>query len=93
MSTHMSTPYLDILIRLNLENAGIVNLHLLAIPVFDRHTGQLTFEALDVLWRDVLIGVSTDGEKKMTGRVSGETTRFQQVGDRDSFEFGVERIN
>jgi len=82
----MSTSYLDIRIRLHLENAGIVNLHLLAIPAFDRHTGQVTFEvaskALDVLcesWRDMLIGISTDGEKKTTGRVSGVAARFQQV--------------
>ena len=44
MSTHIGTSYLDIRIRLHLENAGIINLHLLAIPVYDRHTGQVIFE-------------------------------------------------
>ena len=86
MSTHISTSYLDIRIRLYLDHTGIINLHGLAIPVFDRHTGLVIFEtaskALDALcesWRDVIIGVSTDGEKKMTGRVSGVATRFQEV--------------
>ena len=86
MSTHMSTLYLDICIHLHLDHASIVNLHMLAIPVFNQHTGLVIFEvaskALDVLcksWRDVVIGVLTDGEKKMTGRVSVVATRFQQV--------------
>ena len=71
---------------MHLDNAGIINLHLLAIPVYDRHTGLVIFEvaskALDVLcpsWRDIIIGVSTDGERKMTGRVSGAATRFQNI--------------
>ena len=86
MSTHMSTSYLDIRICLHLDHTSIVNLHVLAIPVFNRHTGLVIFEvaskALDVLcksWRDVVIGVSMDGEKKMTGHVSGVVTSFQQV--------------
>ncbi len=68
MPTHMSRSYLDIQTRLHLENTGIVNLHLLEIP-----TGQVIFEvastALDILcdsWRDMLIGISTDGEKKIS---------------------------
>ena len=63
-STHRSTSYLDICIRLHLNHASIVNLHVLVIPVFDWHTGLVIFEiaskALDVLcklWRDVVIGV------------------------------------
>jgi hypothetical protein len=86
MSTHMSTSYLDIRIRLHLNGPGIINMHLLAIPIFERHTGLVMFQtasrALDVLcptWRDIIIGISTDGERKMTGHVSGVATRFQQV--------------
>ena len=33
MSTHISTLYLDIRIRLHLNRNGIVNVHLLAVPV------------------------------------------------------------
>lgn len=39
MPIHMGTSYLDIRIRLDLNHVGIVNLHLLAILVYDRHTG------------------------------------------------------
>lgn len=86
MSTHMSSSYLDIRIRLHHSKSGIINLHLLAIPVFERHTAEVIFEtadkALTVLcpsWKDIVVGVSTDGERKMTGRVSGVATRFEQM--------------
>ena len=82
----MSTSYLDIRIRLHLKEAGIINAHLLAVPVYVRHTAQAIFntatKALDVLcpsWRDIIVGISTDGERKMTGRVSGVATRFRQA--------------
>ena len=83
MSTHMATSYLDIRIRL-LTGGTIHNYHLIAIPMFSRHTGEEIFlhaaKVLDVIcprWRDVII--STDGERKMTGRVHGVATRFEQV--------------
>eukprot|EP00171_Calliarthron_tuberculosum_P003122 IDg3122t1 len=51
-----------------------------------RHTAEVIFntaaKAFDTLcsnWRDKIIGISTDGERKMTGRVSGVATRFQHV--------------
>ena len=53
MSTHMSTFYLDIRIRLNLNKHGILNLHLIAIPVYKGHTAAVILDtaekALDVL--------------------------------------------
>ena len=53
MSTHTSTSYPDVCIRLNLNRHGIVNLHLLAIPVYERHTQTVIFftvaNSLDVL--------------------------------------------
>ena len=85
MSTHMSTSYLDIRIRL-FTGGAVHNFHLLAIPMFSRHTGEEIFlhavKALDVIcprWRDIIISISTDGERKMTGRVQGVATRFEQV--------------
>ncbi len=39
-------------------------------------------KALNVIcprWRGVIISISTDGERKMTGRVQGVATRFEQV--------------
>ena len=85
MSTHMITSYLDIRICLHLNRPGIVNVHLLAAPVYERHTAAVIFDtvakALDVLcpsWKDI-IGVLTDGERKMTGRISGVANRFQNL--------------
>ena len=85
MSTHMATTYLDIRIRL-FTGMAIHNFHLIAIPMFSRHAGEEIFlhaaTALDVIsprWRDVIVSISTDGEWKMTGRVQGVATRFEQV--------------
>ena len=85
MSTHMSTSYLDIRIRL-FTGGAVHNFHLLAIPMFSRHTGEQIFlhaaKALDVIcpqWRDIIMSISTDGERKMTGRVQGFATLFEQV--------------
>ena len=85
MSTHMSTSYLDIRICL-FVGGKIENLHLLAIPMFSSHTAEQIFvhaeKALDVLcprWQDLILSISTDGEQKMTSRVSGVATRFGHV--------------
>ena len=52
MSTHKATSYLNIRIRLH-WNGYILNFHLLAIPMFSRHTGEQIFlhssKAMDVL--------------------------------------------
>jgi hypothetical protein len=76
---------LDIRIRLFISGT-IQNLHLLAIPMFCSHTAEQIFmhakRALDVTcpqWRDPIVSIATDGERKMTGRVSGVATRFEQV--------------
>ena len=37
MSTHMSTSYLDVCVRLIINRHGIINLHLLYIPVYEIH--------------------------------------------------------
>ncbi|BFI14114.1 hypothetical protein MPTK1_5g00010 [Marchantia polymorpha subsp. ruderalis] len=73
MSIHMATSYLNIRIRLH-RKSSILNFHLLAIPMFSRHTGEQIFlhaaKALDVLalsWKKLILSISTDGERKMTG--------------------------
>jgi len=60
------------------------NFHLLAVPLYEEHTAELMFGALskflDALspeWKKVLVGVSTDGESAMTGRVRGLATRIE----------------
>lgn len=81
MSTHKGTSYLDIRIRLHLFCRGIVNLHFLAVSIYERHTSELIFEAtaklLDALWpnwRAVIARISTDCERKITGRNNGVAT-------------------
>ena len=83
MSTHMATSYLDICICLH-WNFHILNIHLLAIHMLSRHTGEQIFlhsaKALDVLapgWKQMVVSISTDGERKMTGCIQGVVTRFE----------------
>jgi hypothetical protein len=52
--------------------------HLITLPFAGRHTGLATFEmfeklfdAICPLWKDKLIGCSTDGAANMTGHLSG----------------------
>ena len=86
MSTHTATSYLDIRIRFHVENYGIANIHLLVLLVYECHSGEVIFDAackaLNALyggWRNKLIRVSTDRERKMTGCIKGVTTCFQKV--------------
>lgn len=72
--------------RLHLEKHCIVNMHPLAIHIYDRHIAEGIFgtdtAASDVLcpsWKDIIIGVSTGGESKMTVHISGVATLFQNV--------------
>ncbi|KAH6600274.1 hypothetical protein BASA50_002450 [Batrachochytrium salamandrivorans] len=72
-STLHGMSYLDIRVRFTLHGI-LYNFHLLALPLFDRHTGELMFEAfvkfMDALyppWRETLVGMSTDGDRSMTG--------------------------
>lgn len=86
MSTHMNTSYFDIRARLHLNKHGIINVHSLSVSVYNRHIAELIFDTvvkvLDIMspsWKDTIIAISTDGERKMTSRVSRVATRFQNV--------------
>lgn len=77
--------YLDVRIRFCLD-AKIHNLHLVALPMHERHTGLYMFELLSSFldsihpnWKSKLIGIATDGASNMTGRHSGAVTRLHQV--------------
>lgn len=100
MSRHMNTSDLDVHIRLHHVKLGIINLRVLVAPVYERHTEEVIFDtasrALGVLrpsWRDIIIGLSTDDEKMMTGRIYGVETRFQKLPSPDLFAVGVVHIN
>ena len=73
---------------MHLKRHGIVNVHPLAAPVYKRHTAAVIFDtatkALDVLcpsWKDNIISVLINSERKMTSCISGVVTRFQNVAD------------
>jgi hypothetical protein len=83
-STVEYTGYLDFRVRVCVKSE-IENLHVFAIPLRDRHTGEVMFNAMaDVLdklheiWREEAIGVITDGDRSMTGQVKGVASRIER---------------
>jgi hypothetical protein len=81
VSTHHGQSFFDLRMRICLKGR-LLNLHLMAIPMFDRHSALNIFKVfvkfLDALyskWRSKLIGMSSDGENTMTGRHGGLVTR------------------
>ncbi|RQM20482.1 hypothetical protein B5M09_013883, partial [Aphanomyces astaci] len=81
-STHRGQSFFDLRVRVCFDHK-LYNLHLVAIPMFDRHTAEIIFNMLvkflDALyppWRTKLIGMSSDGESTMTGRHRGLVTRI-----------------
>ena len=86
MLNHMSTSYLYVHTQLHLDMHDIINVHVLAIPVYDQHTVNLILDAtkksLDNMypaWKDTIIGITEDGKRNMTGRISDVATLFQQA--------------
>lgn len=82
-ATHQGKSYFDIRCRFH-AYGDIFNIHVMAVPLTGSHTGAAMYEIVvklfDVLcpkWKDILIGVSSDGAANMTGRVSGVVTRLQ----------------
>lgn len=81
-STHRGQSFFDIRVRFCCKGY-LENLHLVAIPMFDRHTAEniynMVAQLLDALypsWPSKLISVSSDGENTMTGRHAGFVTRL-----------------
>ncbi|KAI9917018.1 hypothetical protein PsorP6_016785 [Peronosclerospora sorghi] len=77
MYTQQRVSYLDIRIRLCWQGT-ILNLHLVSVPVFERHNSENMFNIsvmfLDCIcreWRKTLVGVATDGARSMIGRIQG----------------------
>jgi hypothetical protein len=79
--------YLDTRIRFY-RGGCLYNLHFLALPLHDRKTADYLFrtlsKALDIVipdWRTKLMGISSDGENTMTGRINGVVTKIQAASD------------
>lgn len=80
----MSLVYLDTRVRLHHNRHGIFNKHLLVSSVYNQDTAAVIYvtsaKAFDVLcpcWKDTTVGASTDGERNVTGRISGVLKWFQ----------------
>ena len=85
MSTHMSTSYLDLWIWFFYVST-IHNFHLVAVPLFNCHSGEQIYlhakKVLDILcpeWQSIMLSITADGEKKMTGHIQGVATWFEQA--------------
>lgn len=88
------TSYMDMRVRFCTSSGKLANVHVMALPLFERKTAATQFDAaskaLDVVdpdWRTKIVSIGTDGERTMTGRISGVQTRFEQAA-----KFEVRRI-
>ncbi len=79
------TSWVDVRIRYY-QNFALESLHLITLPFAGWHTNLATFEMFEKLfdticplWKDKLIGCSTDGVANMTGRLSRVVTLIQNV--------------
>jgi hypothetical protein len=79
------TSWVDVRIQYY-QNSALENLHLITLPFARQHIGLATFEmfeklfdAVYPLWKDKLIGCSMDRATNMTGRLSRDVTRIQNV--------------
>ena len=86
-STHQGKSYLDNRIHFHRDRV-IYNIHMLAIPMYDRHTGENMFklvsDVFDIIcptWRTKLIGMGSDGASSMVGEYSGIVTHIEQEVD------------
>ena len=77
------TSYLDVRICVVSGNGVLSNLHLMAIPMRERHTRErmcdLASRVLDNLvpdWRCRMVSITTDGAASMTDQYRGVASRF-----------------
>jgi len=83
-ATHQGKSYVDI--RCRFFFGGLLhNFHLLAIPLFGRHTASNIFTVVEKFltalvpkWREKLIGVATDGAATMVGSINGIATLMEK---------------
>ena len=83
-STHQGKSYLNNHVRFHRDGV-IYNVHVLAIPMYDHHTGENMFklvsDVFDVVcptWRTKLISMGSDGAASMVGEYQGIVTRVEQ---------------
>jgi hypothetical protein len=90
-STHYGHSYFDNRIRIH-HNGDIFNFHILAVPMFERHTANNMYNliagVLDILcprWRAKILSVGTDGAASMTGSIQGVVTQLEQQAEHQIY--------
>jgi hypothetical protein len=88
-STHRNQSFFDLRVRVYYRGE-LVNLHLITMPMFERHSVVNIFnliakftDTLYINWRAKLIGVSTNGENTTTGRHVGVVTHLVDCANND----------
>jgi hypothetical protein len=88
-SAHCGQLFFDMRVRV-CYRGELVNLHLVAMPMFERHSVVNIFNVIakfmDVLyikWRAKLIGVSTNNKNTITGHQADVVTRLVDCADND----------
>jgi hypothetical protein len=89
-STHCNSSFFDMRIYICVNDI-LSNLHMVAIPMFERHTAENIFnlivrflDALNgatMIWRAKLMSVSTDGKNRMTRCHRGVVIRLEQAAE------------
>jgi hypothetical protein len=84
-STHHGQSFFDLCVRV-CYHGELVNLHLVAMSMFERHSAENIFnliakfmDALYSKWHAKLISVSTDHENTMMSRHVGVVTRHDMI--------------
>jgi hypothetical protein len=90
-ATHQSTSSLDLRFRVySQKHRCIFNFHGCAIPMHERHTGEVMWGMLCKFlsifcprWQISMLGVDSDVARNMTGRAAGVVTRLQNYMHED----------
>ena len=85
-ATHQGMSYLDVRVRFHWKGE-MLNYHLIALPLFARHTGENMFSVLEKFLNAVLSGgwlqqcicVSSDGARNMTGETRDLVSRISRA--------------
>ncbi|KAH9562545.1 hypothetical protein CY35_05G077800 [Sphagnum magellanicum] len=86
-ATHQSTSFLDLRFQVFIPNYhSIVNLHRCALPMFDRHTGDIMSTMVSKFltvfcpdWTIRFLGLTFNGARNMTRRVAGNLIAEMQT--------------
>lgn len=85
-ATVIASSYIDVRV-FYYDLINIKNYHVLAIPIYDEHSGEKMYNLISRLlytlvgesWKLKLIGIATDGAANIIGIIQGTITRIKNV--------------